>query len=160
ILRTPKGWTCPAFIDGNPAEDNWRSHQVPLSNARDTVEHTKLLEGWLKSYKPEELFDDSGAAVPLATALAPEGDLRMSANPVANGGLLRQELKLPDFRDYAVDVPSPGGSISEAPRVLGQWLRDVIVANPTNFRIFGPDETASNRLDSVFEVTDKQWNAE
>ena len=160
ILRTPKGWTCPAFIDGHPAEDNWRSHQVPLANARDTIEHTKLLEDWMRSYKPEELFDETGAAVPLATALAPEGDLRMSANPVANGGLLRQDLKLPDFRDYAVDVPSPGGSVSEATRVLGQWLRDVITANPTNFRIFGPDETASNRLDAVFEVTDKQWNAE
>ncbi len=160
ILRTPKGWTCPKVIDGHPAENNWRSHQVPLSNARDTEEHTRLLESWLRSYKPEELFDDSGAVVPLATALAPEGELRMSANPIANGGLLRQALKLPDFRDYAVDVPTPGGSISEATRVLGGWLRDVIVANPTNFRIFGPDETASNRLGDVFEVTDKQWNAE
>ncbi len=160
ILRTPKGWTCPAEIDGNPAEDNWRSHQVPLSNARDTEAHTKLLESWMQSYKPEELFDDSGAALPLTTALAPEGDLRMSANPVANGGMLRQELKLPDFRDYAVDVPSPGGSISEATRVLGTWFRDVIAKNPDNFLIFGPDETASNRLDAVFEVTNKKWNAE
>ncbi len=160
ILRTPKGWTCPKEIDGHPAENNWRSHQVPLSNARDTEAHTRLLESWLRSYKPEELFDGSGAAVPLVTALAPDGDLRMSANPVANGGLLRQALKLPNFRDYAVDVPTPGGSVSEATRVLGSWLRDVIVANPTNFRIFGPDETASNRLGDVFEVTDKQWNAE
>lgn len=160
ILRTPKGWTCPAEIDGHPAEDNWRSHQVPLSNARDTEAHTRLLESWMRSYKPEELFDDSGAAKPLTTALAPKGDLRMSANPVANGGLLRQELKLPDFRDYAVDVPRPGGSISEATRVLGTWFRDVIVKNPDNFLIFGPDETASNRLDAVFEVTNKKWNAE
>lgn len=160
ILRTPKGWTCPAEIDGHPAEDNWRSHQVPLSNARDTEAHTRLLESWMRSYKPEELFDDAGAALPLTTALAPQGDLRMSANPVANGGLLRQELKLPDFRDYAVEVPSPGGSISEATRVLGTWFRDVIVRNPDNFLIFGPDETASNRLDAVFEVTDKKWNAE
>jgi len=160
ILRTPKGWTCPAEIDGHPAEDNWRSHQVPLPDARDTEAHTRLLETWMRSYGPEELFDDDGAVVPLATALAPEGELRMSANPVANGGLLRQELKLPDFRDYAVDVPTPGGSVSEATRVLGGWLRDVIRANPDNFRIFGPDETASNRLDAVFEATDKQWNAE
>ncbi len=160
ILRTPKGWTCPAEIDGHPAEDNWRSHQVPLSNARDTKEHTKLLESWMKSYRPEELFDDTGAALPLATALAPDGDMRMSANPVANGGVLRKELKLPDFRDYAVDVPSPGGSISEATRVLGTWFRDVIAANPDNFLIFGPDETASNRLDAVYEVTDKKWIAE
>jgi xylulose-5-phosphate/fructose-6-phosphate phosphoketolase len=160
IFRSPKGWTCPKEIDGHPAENNWRSHQVPLANARDTEAHTRLLETWMKSYRPEELFDEGGAPVPLATALAPEGELRMSANPVANGGLLRQELRLPDFRDYAVDVPTPGGSVSEATQVLGVWLRDVIAKNPTNFRIFGPDETASNRLQDVFEVTDKQWNAE
>jgi len=160
ILRTPKGWTCPKEIDGHPAENNWRAHQVPLVDARDTEAHTRLLETWLRTYRPEELFDDSGAVVPLATALAPEGELRMSANPVANGGILRRELRLPNFRDYAVDVPAPGGSVSEATRVLGEWLRDVIVANPDNFRIFGPDETASNRLSAVFEVTDKQWNAE
>ncbi|GAA1937723.1 phosphoketolase family protein [Agromyces allii] len=160
ILRTPKGWTCPKEIDGHPAEDNWRSHQVPLSSARDTEEHLRLLETWLQSYRPEELFDESGAPVSLATALAPTGKLRMSANPVANGGLLRTELRLPDFREYAVDVPSPGETVSEATAVLGTWLRDVIEANPTNFRIFGPDETASNRLQAVFEVTDKQWNAE
>jgi xylulose-5-phosphate/fructose-6-phosphate phosphoketolase len=160
ILRTPKGWTCPKEIDGHPAENNWRAHQVPLVDARDTEAHTRLLETWLRTYRPEELFDDSGAVVPLATALAPEGELRMSANPVANGGMLRRELRLPNFRDYAVDVPAPGGSVSEATRVLGEWLRDVIAANPDNFRIFGPDETASNRLSAVFEVTDKQWNAE
>jgi xylulose-5-phosphate/fructose-6-phosphate phosphoketolase len=160
ILRTPKGWTCPAVIDGHPAENNWRSHQVPLVNARDTEEHTRLLEDWLRSYRPEELFDQAGALLPEVTALAPEGDKRMSANPVANGGLLKQQLKLPDFRDYAVDVPRPGGSVSEATGVLGGWLRDVIRANPHNFRIFGPDETASNRLSAVFEATDKQWDAE
>jgi xylulose-5-phosphate/fructose-6-phosphate phosphoketolase len=159
VLRTPKGWTCPKEIDGHPAENNWRSHQVPLANARDTEEHTRLLESWLLSYKPEELFDENGAVTAEATALAPVGDLRMSANPVANGGLLRQALKLPDFRDYAVDVESPGASASEATAVLGGWLRDVITQNPTNFRIFGPDETASNRLQAVFEVTDKQWDA-
>ena len=159
VLRTPKGWTCPKVIDGHPAEDNWRSHQVPLRDARDTLAHTQLLEHWMRSYRPEELFDESGSIRASVAALAPEGDARMSANPVANGGLLRRDLVLPDFRDYAVDVPSPGGSVSEATRVLGTWLRDVIAANPEDFRIFGPDETASNRLDAVFEVTDKQWNA-
>jgi xylulose-5-phosphate/fructose-6-phosphate phosphoketolase len=160
IFRSPKGWTCPKEIDGHPMENNWRSHQVPLVNARDTEAHTRLLETWMRSYRPEELFDEVGAPVALATALAPEGELRMSANPVANGGLLRQQLRLPDFRDYAVDVPSPGATTSSATTVLGAWLRDVIEQNPTNFRIFGPDETASNRLQAVFEKTDKQWNAE
>ena len=159
VLRTPKGWTCPKVIDGHPAEDNWRSHQVPLRDARDTLAHTQLLEHWMRSYRPEELFDEAGSIRASVAALAPEGDARMSANPVANGGLLRRDLVLPDFRDYAVDVPAPGGSVSEATRVLGTWLRDVIAANPEDFRIFGPDETASNRLDAVFEVTDKQWNA-
>ena len=160
IFRSPKGWTCPKYIDGHPAENNWRSHQVPLGNARDTEAHTRLLEMWMRSYRPEELFDEAGAPVALATALAPSGELRMSANPVANGGLLRKELKLPDFRSYGVDVPTPGSTVSEATAVLGTWLRDVIELNPTNFRIFGPDETASNRLQAVFEKTDKQWNAE
>ncbi|MGI0522454.1 phosphoketolase family protein [Microbacterium maritypicum] len=159
VLRTPKGWTCPKVIDGHPAEDNWRSHQVPLRDARDTLAHTQLLEHWMRSYRPEELFDEAGSIRASVAALAPEGDARMSANPVANGGLLRRDLVLPDFRDYAVDVPAPGGSVSEATRVLGTWLRDVIAANPKDFRIFGPDETASNRLDAVFEVTGKQWNA-
>jgi xylulose-5-phosphate/fructose-6-phosphate phosphoketolase len=160
IFRSPKGWTCPKEIDGHPSENNWRSHQVPLANARDTEAHTKLLETWMRSYRPEELFDESGAPVALATALAPVGDLRMSANPVANGGILRKDLRLPDFRDYAEDVPTPGSTIVEATAVLGGWLRDVIRQNPTNFRIFGPDETASNRLQAVFEATDKQWDAE
>ena len=160
ILRTPKGWTCPETIDGHPAENNWRSHQVPLRDARDTDAHTRLLESWMRSYAPDEIFDERGAVRESITALAPDGELRMSANPVANGGLLRRELRLPDFRGHAVDVPSPGATTSEATRVLGGWLRDVITANPDNFRIFGPDETASNRLDAVFEVTDKQWNAE
>lgn len=159
ILRTPKGWTCPATIDGLPAENSWRSHQVPLASARDTPEHLNVLDGWLRSYRPDELFDDVGAPVPLITALAPVGEKRMSANPVTNGGILKRDLELPDFRDHAVYVPSPGASVSEATRVLGEWLADVIRANPTNFRIFGPDETASNRLGAVLEVTDKQWNA-
>ena len=160
IFRSPKGWTCPREIDGHPAENNWRSHQVPLGSARDSDEHLQVLQAWLASYRPEELFDDTGSLVPLATALAPEGARRMSANPVANGGYLRIPLKLPDFRDYAVSVPAPGGAVNQATEVLGRWLRDVVVMNPSNFRIFGPDETASNRLQDVFEVTDKQWNAQ
>jgi xylulose-5-phosphate/fructose-6-phosphate phosphoketolase len=160
VFRSPKGWTCPKVIDGHPAENNWRSHQVPLGNARDSDAHTRLLESWLRSYGPDELFDAAGAPDRMVTALAPVGDARMSANPVANGGLLRQALRLPDFRDAAVEVPSPGATQSEATEVLGRWLRDVIIANPVAFRIFGPDETASNRLQDVFEVTDKQWNAE
>ncbi|WP_223690624.1 phosphoketolase family protein [Leifsonia poae] len=160
ILRTPKGWTGPKEVDGHPTENNWRSHQVPLSDARDTEAHTAVLADWLASYRPEELFDESGAPIALITALAPLGERRMSANPVANGGLLRRDLRLPDFREYAVEVPAPGATVAEATRVLGGWLRDVMVANPTDFRLFGPDETASNRLQDVFEVTDKQWNAE
>jgi xylulose-5-phosphate/fructose-6-phosphate phosphoketolase len=161
ILRTPKGWTCPAEIDGLPVEDTWRAHQVPLPNARDSEEHTRILENWMKKYRPEELFDDSGKLRPDVAALAPEGELRMSANPHANGGVLRQPLRLPDFRDYGVDVPEPGATTAEATKVLGGWLADVIRDNPHNFRIFGPDETASNRLaPAVYEYTGKQWNAE
>ncbi|MFF5626162.1 phosphoketolase [Microbacterium sp. NPDC012755] len=159
VLRTPKGWTCPPEIDGHAAEDSWRSHQIPLHDARGTEAHRRVLESWMRSYRPEELFDESGAVSESVSALAPAGDLRMSANPVTNGGLLRTELRLPDFRRYGVDVPSPGATTSEATRVLGGWLRDVVAGNPHDFRIFGPDETASNRLDAVFEVTDKQWNA-
>jgi len=161
ILRTPKGWTCPAIIDGVRVENTWRAHQVPLANARDTPAHTALLEQWMLSYRPADLFDQDGAPVPAITALAPRGNLRMSANPVANGGLLRRDLHLPDFRDFAVDVPAPGATRGEATRVLGGYLAEVIRLNPDNFRIFGPDETASNRLaPPVYEVTDKQWNAE
>ncbi|CAN5182556.1 phosphoketolase family protein [soil metagenome] len=159
ILRTPKGWTCPAVIDGLPVENTWRAHQVPLANARDTEEHTRILEDWLKSYRPEELFDSAGVPIEAISSLAPEGELRMSATPHANGGLLRRDLELPDFRDFAVDVPSPGGSEGEATKVLGDWLAGVIRNNPDNFRIFGPDETASNRLQGVYSETDKQWNA-
>ena len=161
ILRTPKGWTCPAVIDGKPVENTWRAHQVPLANARDTPEHTRILEDWLRSYHPEELFDDAGAPVTQITELAPDGELRMSATPHANGGLLRRELRLPDFRDYAVEVAAPGETSAESTRVLGTWLADVIRDNQQNFRIFGPDETASNRLaPDVYEHTDKQWDAE
>ena len=160
ILRTPKGWTCPHTIDGKQVEDSWRSHQVPLASARDTEDHLAVLEDWLRSYRAEELFDATGRLVDDVAALAPEGALRMSATPHANGGLLMRDLRLPDFRDFAVDVPRPGGTIAEPTRVLGQWLAAVIEANPDNFRIFGPDETASNRLQAVFDVTDKVWNAE
>jgi xylulose-5-phosphate/fructose-6-phosphate phosphoketolase len=159
VLRTPKGWTGPEEVDGKPVEGTWRSHQVPLAEAR-SPEHLAVLEKWLSSYRPEELFDETGRLVPELEALAPEGERRMSANPSSNGGVVLRDLVLPDFRDYAVDVPRPGTSTSEATRVLGAFLRDIIARNPTSFRLFGPDETASNRLDAVFEVTDKAWIAE
>ena len=157
VLRTPKGWTGPKEVDGQPTEGTWRSHQVPFAEVRTNPGHLELLEGWLRSYKPEELFDGSGALIDTLQALPPTGDRRMSANPVANGGILLHDLSLPDFRDYAVDVPTPGGSTSEATRVLGTFLRDVVVKNPTTFRVFGPDETASNRLGALFEVTTRAW---
>ncbi|HWB56750.1 MAG TPA: phosphoketolase family protein [Gaiellaceae bacterium] len=160
VLRTPKGWTGPREVDGKQVEGTWRSHQVPLSAARDDPDHLRLLETWLRSYGPEELFDERGALVSELKALAPSGERRMGAIPHANGGLVLRALRLPDFRDYAVDVPEPAARSSEPTRVLGRFLRDVIAANPDSFRIFGPDETASNRLDAVFEVTDKAWMAE
>ena len=160
IFKTPKGWTCPPVIDGKQVEDSWRSHQVPLASARDTDAHLHVLEEWLTSYHPEELFEADGSVKADITALSPGGTLRMSDNPHANGGLLLKDLRLPDFRDFAVEVPVPGGSISEATRELGKYLTEVIRRNPDNFRIFGPDETASNRLQAVFDVTNKQWNAE
>ncbi|WP_402461686.1 phosphoketolase family protein [Isoptericola aurantiacus] len=160
VFRTPKGWTCPPEIDGHKTEDSWRAHQVPLASARDTPEHLEVLRGWMESYRPHELFDDAGALHPEIAAQAPSGDLRMSANPHANGGLLLKDLRMPDFRDFAVDVPEPGAAVAESTRVLGTWLTEIIRRNPDSFRIFGPDETASNRLQAVYEVTDKQWNAE
>ncbi len=160
VLRTPKGWTGPKLVDGLRAEGSFRSHQVPLARVREDPTHLEQLETWLGSYRPEELFDAEGVLVPELAALSPRGQRRMSANPHANGGLLLRELELPDFRDYAVDVPAPATTTSEATRVLGTWLRDVIAANPETFRIMGPDETASNRLGSVFEVTDRAWDAE
>jgi xylulose-5-phosphate/fructose-6-phosphate phosphoketolase len=160
VLRTPKGWTGPKVVDGLPAEGTFRSHQVPLAAVHDNPEHLAQLEQWLRSYRPEELFDDGGALLPELAALAPAGDRRMGANPQANGGLLLRDLELPDFRDYAVEVPVPGATSSEATRVLGTWLRDVVTANPDSFRIMGPDETASNRLQAVFEATDRAWDAE
>ncbi len=160
VLRTPKGWTGPKEVDGLPTEGSWRSHQVPMTDVRENPDHLALLEEWLRSYRPEELFDEDGRLVPELAELPPTGERRMSANPHANGGLLLRDLVLPDFRDYAVEVAEPGKATSEATRVLGRFLRDVIGRNPTNFRIFGPDETASNRLGDVFEVTDRAWNAE
>jgi xylulose-5-phosphate/fructose-6-phosphate phosphoketolase len=160
ILRTPKGWTGPHEVGGKQVEGTWRSHQVPLTAARGDPEQLRQLEEWLLSYRPEELFDEQGAFVPELKGLAPAGERRMGANPHANGGLVLRELRLPDFRDYAVDVPEPGTRSSEATRTLGRFLRDVVAANLGTFRIFGPDETASNRLDAVFEATGKTWVAE
>ena len=157
VLRTPKGWTGPKVVDGLPVEGTWRAHQVPIAAARQNPEHLAQLEAWMRSYHAEELFDADGALIPELAALAPRGDRRMGANPHANGGLLLRDLRLPDFRDYAVDVPAPGATTSEATRVLGGWLRDVIRDNPSNFRLFGPDETESNRLTDVYEATDKQF---
>src|SRR5690348_2468349 len=160
VLKTPKGWTGPKEVDGHPVEGTWPAHQVPMAAARPNPDPLALLEPWVMSYHPEELFDASGALVPELAGLAPRGDRRMGANPHANGGLLLRELRLPDFRDYAVDVPAPGASTAEATRVLGAWLRDVIRDNPVNFRLFGPDETESNRLQNVYEVNGTQCEGE
>jgi xylulose-5-phosphate/fructose-6-phosphate phosphoketolase len=160
VLRTPKGWTGPNEVDGLPVEGTWRSHQVPMTDVRENRDHLRLLEDWLRSYRPEELFTKDGELTPELAELAPRGRRRMSANPHANGGELLQDLTCPDFRDYAVDVAEPGKTASEATRVLGALLRDVVAANPESFRIFGPDETASNRLGDVFAVTNKAWEAE
>jgi xylulose-5-phosphate/fructose-6-phosphate phosphoketolase len=162
ILRTPKGWTGPRDVDGKKTEGFWRSHQVPLAELETKPEHVKLLEAWMKSYKPEELFDAAGRLVPALADLAPRGNRRMGANPHANGGLLMKELVMPDFRDYAVAVPGPGKAVGEATRVLGAFLRDIMKLNKgvRNFRVMGPDETASNRLEALYEVTEKTWMAE
>ena len=160
ILRSPKGWTGPRSVDGKQTEGSWRSHQVPLSDMARKPEHVRLLQEWMQSYRPEELFDAAGAPIAEIAALAPAGERRMGANPHANGGLRLRELRLPDYRDYAVAVARPGQDDAEATRVLGTFLRDVIVHNPDNFRVFGPDETASNRLGALFEVTDRAWMAE
>jgi xylulose-5-phosphate/fructose-6-phosphate phosphoketolase len=162
VLRTPKGWTGPKTVDGLPAEGSFRSHQVPLANLATNEEHLAQLETWMRSYRPEELFDAEGALRPELAAEAPRGERRMGATPHANGGLLMRDLVLPDFRDYAVDVPEPARTSSEATRVLGRLLRDVVRANAEygNFRVFGPDETASNRLGAVLEATDRAWEAE
>jgi xylulose-5-phosphate/fructose-6-phosphate phosphoketolase len=159
VMRTPKGWTGPKEVDGLPVEGTWRSHQVPVDNMTNP-EHLRILEQWLRSYHAEELFDDNGALVTNLATLPPTGQRRMSANPHANGGELLQPLRLPDFRDYAVKVDKPGTTFDEATKVLGGYLRDVIANNPANFRLMGPDETASNRLSAVFDVTNRDWLAE
>jgi xylulose-5-phosphate/fructose-6-phosphate phosphoketolase len=157
ILRTPKGWTGPKIVDGKPVEDTWRAHQVPVTSFISHPDHVKILEEWLRSYRPEELFDGKGKLIPELTELAPSGERRMGANPHANGGLLLKDLVMPDFREYAVKVTKPGTEMAEATRVLGNLLRDVMKRNTDSksFRVFGPDETASNRLDALYEVTDK-----
>ena len=159
VLRSPKGWTGPKEVDGKKVEDFWRSHQVPVANARGDEAHRRVLEDWMRSYEPETLFDEDGRLMPELAALAPAGERRMGANPYANGGLLRRELVLPDWKSFALDVPRPGGATAEATRVMGNYLRDVMSLNAEakNFRVMGPDETTSNRLDAVFEVTDRVW---
>ncbi|MFC9895142.1 phosphoketolase [Nocardia sp. NPDC127579] len=160
VLRTPKGWTCPPRVDGEQVEGTYRAHQVPLPAARTDDRHRAVLEQWLRSYRPEELFDTAGSPVSELIDLMPAGDARMSANPVANGGTLIRDLRLPDWRDYGVEVHAPGAGHHEATRVLGAWLRDVTAANPDNFLTFAPDELASNRLQDILEVTGRDWQAE
>ena len=154
VFRTPKGWTCPPEIDGKKCEDYWRSHQVPMGDM-DKPEHIRILEQWMKSYRPEELFDAQGRLKPEFAELAPKGHRRMSDNPHANGGLLLRDLKMPDFRDYAVKVPSPGATTAESAREMGKFLRDVMKQNldSKNFRLFSPDENNSNRWQDVLDVT-------
>jgi len=159
VLRSPKGWTGPKEVDGKQTEGSWRSHQVPFGDM-EKPEHVLLLEDWMQSYRPEELFDANGRLKAELAELAPSGERRMGANPHANGGMLLRDLRLPDFRDYAVAVPTPGGVLAESTRVMGVFLRDVMQKNPNNFRVFGPDETASNRLGALFEVTNRAWMAE
>jgi xylulose-5-phosphate/fructose-6-phosphate phosphoketolase len=159
VFRTPKGWTGPHEVDGLRVEGTWRAHQVPLAAVRTNSDHLRQLEEWLHSYRPEELFDEAGVLRQELAVLAPRGERRMSANPKTNGGVVLRDLELSDFRRFAVPVEEPGAATAEATRVLGAWLAEIVHANPANFRIFGPDETASNRLGAVYEVTDKQWDA-
>ncbi len=162
VLRTPKGWTGPKEVDGKKTEGYWRSHQVPFAELATKPAHLKLLEEWMRGYRPEELFDDNGTFITDLAELAPQGARRMGANPHANGGILLRELRMPDFRDYAVDVPKPGTVFAESTRVMGTLLRDIMKLNEKsrNFRIMGPDETASNRLGALFDVTDRAWMAD
>jgi len=155
ILRTPKGWTCPKEVDGLPIEGTFRAHQVPLSTVSENPEHLKMLEAWMRKYRPDELFDTQGHLIAELAALAPDGNLRMGANPHVNGGRLLKALDLPDFAQYALSIPGPGEVVAEAPRKLGEYFRDVIKLNPANFRLFCPDETNSNRLNAAFEATDR-----
>ena len=157
VLRSPKGWTGPDYVDGKKVEGFWRSHQVPLAGVKENPAHFEQLEAWIHSYKPEELFDENGTLIPELKELAPTGIKRMGANPIANGGLLRKSLKMPDFRDYALDLPAPGQVEAENTRPLGKFLRDVMANNMTNFRVFGPDENTSNKLQDIYEVSKKFW---
>lgn len=160
VLRSPKGWTGPADVDGHKVEGFWRAHQVPMADVTTNPAHLRLLEDWMQSYKPQELFDENGRLIPELKALAPQGTKRMSASPHANGGTLRKDLKLPDFRQYGVPVEHPGKSEVENTKLLGNFLRDVMRNNLHNFRVFGPDETASNRLNPVYDVSKKTWMAD
>ena len=160
ILRTPKGWTGPKEVDGLKTEDFWRSHQVPFAELAEKPEHIQLLEDWMKSYRPESLFDSNGRLFADIAELAPRGERRMGDNPHANGGILLKDLRMPDFRDYAIDVPKPGQVDAESTKVAGKFLRDVMKMNMNNFRVMGPDETTSNRLNALFEITDRAWVAE
>jgi len=160
ILRSPKGWTGPESVDGHKVEGFWRSHQVPLAGVKENPEHLQQLEQWLRSYRPDELFDAEGHLLPELKDLAPKGNQRMSANPHANGGLLRKALKMPDFRNYAVDIKHPATSKVETTRPLGEFLRDIMQRNMSNFRVFGPDENSSNKLDAIYETSKKLWIAD
>jgi len=160
ILRTPKGWTGPQEVDGHKVEGFWRAHQVPMGGMHSNPEHLRRLEEWMKSYRPEELFDENGSPMPELLELSPTGNRRMSANPHANGGLVRRELTMPDFRQYAIAIPEHGTVEFENTKVLGYLIRDIMRDNLNNFRLMGPDETASNRLQAVYEVTKKAWMAD
>lgn len=160
VLRSPKGWTGPKTVDGRRVEGYWRAHQVPLAGLHDNPAHLRQLEAWLRSYRPQELFDQQGRLIPELKALAPRGPRRMSANPHANGGLVRRALRMPDFRDYALKVEQPAAATAENTRPLGRFLRDIVRRNPHNFRVFGPDENSSNKLDAVYEATKKLWLAD
>ena len=157
VLRSPKGWTGPDYVDGQKVEGFWRSHQVPLAGVKENLAHFEQLEAWIRSYKPEELFDENGTLIPELKDLAPTGIKRMGANPIANGGLLRKSLKMPDFRNYALDLPLPGQIEAPNTRPLGKFLRDIMANNMTNFRVFGPDENTSNKLQDIYEVSKKFW---
>jgi xylulose-5-phosphate/fructose-6-phosphate phosphoketolase len=160
ILRSPKGWTAPRKVDGHYLEGFWRAHQIPLTDVTTNPAHLKLLESWMRSYKPEERFDEQGRLIPELKALAPKGNLRMSANPLANGGLLRRPLDMPDFRKFAVDIKKPGGTVVGNVPTLGNFLRQVMRLNMQNFRVFGPDETQSNKLEAIYDVAKKVWLGE
>jgi xylulose-5-phosphate/fructose-6-phosphate phosphoketolase len=160
ILRTPKGWTGPQEVDGHKVEGFWRAHQVPMGGMHSNPEHLQRLEAWMRSYRPEEFFDENGTLMPELKALNPVGPRRMGSNPQANGGLLRRALNMPDFESYALEIPKPGTVEYENTKILGIFMRDIMAKNPTNFRLMGPDETASNRLQAVYEVTKKAWMAD